>query len=312
MTVARIAFAGTPDFAVPTLRTLLASEHELVGVWTQPDRPAGRGRQPRPSPVKAVAGAAGIPVHQPERLTSETERAPLVAAEPDVLVVVAYGLLLPRAVLALPRQGCVNVHASLLPRWRGAAPIQRAVLAGDSETGVCLMRMDPGMDTGPVYACRRTAIGADDTAGTLHDRLADTGAALLADNLEGLVHGELEPTPQPEEGVTHAAKITKAEARLDWTQPAHALARQVAALNPWPVAEADWAGQRLRVWRAHPLAPGTTTEPGTVIAAGPEGLDVACGEGCLRITELQAPGGRPQAVASFLNGHAIAPGTRFH
>lgn len=312
MTAARIAFAGTPDFAVPTLRTLLATAHELVGVWTQPDRPAGRGRQPRPSPVKAVAEAAGIPVHQPERLTSETERAPLVAAAPDVLVVVAYGLLLPQAVLALPRQGCVNVHASLLPRWRGAAPIQRALLAGDSETGVCLMRMAPGMDTGPVYACRRTPIGADDTAGTLHDRLADAGAALLADNLEGLLRGELEPTPQPEEGVTHAAKITKAEARLDWTQPAQALARQVAAFNPWPVAEADWAGQRLRVWRARPLATETTTEPGTVIAAGPEGLDVACGEGCLRITELQAPGGRPQAVAGFLNGHAIAPGTRFH
>lgn len=312
MTVARIAFAGTPDFAVPTLESLLATEHRVVGVWTQPDRPAGRGRQPRPSPVKALAETAGVPVHQPERLTSEAERAPLVAAQPDLLVVVAYGLLLPQSVLALPRHGCVNLHASLLPRWRGAAPIQRALLAGDSETGVCLMRMNAGMDTGPVYACWRTPITADDTAGTLHDRLAEAGAALLADNLEGLARGELEPSPQPESGVTHAAKITKAEARLDWTQPAATLARQVAAFNPWPVAEADWAGHRLRLWRAHPLAAGACGEPGVVLAAGPEGIDVACGAGSLRITELQAPGGRRQAAAEFLNGRAIAPGTRLH
>ncbi|SEO88424.1 methionyl-tRNA formyltransferase [Aquisalimonas asiatica] len=309
---ARIAFAGTPDFAVPPLRVLLASGHDVVGVWTQPDRPAGRGRKPRPSPVKAVALDHGIPVHQPQSLRSEHDRAALDAARPDLVVVVAYGLLLPRSVLDLPPAGCVNLHASLLPRWRGAAPIQRALLAGDDETGVCLMRMEAGLDTGPVYACVRTPITADDTGGSLHDRLAELGAGLLHDNLRALLDGSLTPAPQPDEGVTYARKLDKAEARIDWQASASALARQVAAFNPWPVAETDWAGDRLRIWRAAALPAASDALPGTVVAAGRDGIDVACGEGCLRLLELQAPGARPMPVASFMNGRHLAVGTRFN
>ncbi|MDN3516696.1 methionyl-tRNA formyltransferase [Aquisalimonas lutea] len=307
----RIAFAGTPEFAVPALRALLASEHDVVGVWTQPDRPAGRGRRPRPAPVKAVAGEAGVPVHQPDALATPDQRAAMVAAAPDLLVVVAYGLLLPEAVLSLPAQGCVNLHASLLPRWRGAAPIQRALLAGDEETGMCLMRMEPGLDTGPVYDCRRTLIRPEDTGGTLHDRLAELGAELLRADLDSLLEGDLAPQPQPAAGVTYARKLDKAEARIDWNEDAVGIARRVAAFNPWPVAETDWDGARLRIWRARPLATPAGEAPGVVTAAGPDGIDVACGRGTLRLLELQAPGGRPLPAAAFVNGHAVPAGTRF-
>ena len=309
---ARIAFAGTPDFAVPALRVLLDHPATVAGVWTQPDRPAGRGRRPRPSPVKALAEAAGVPVHQPDTLTSPAGREALVAAAPDLLVVVAYGLLLPRPVLELPARGCVNLHASLLPRWRGAAPIQRAVMAGDQETGVCLMHMDAGLDTGPVYGCRRTPVAADDTGGSLHDRLAEQGAQLLGDNLDDLLAGVLTPEPQPAEGVTYARKLDKREARLDWSADAAVLARQVAAFNPWPVAETDWSGVRLRIWRAEARAEESTALPGTVTAVEAAGIDVACGRGTLRLHELQAPGGRRQPVDQFINGHALAVGARFH
>ena len=309
---ARIAFAGTPDFAVPALRVLLDHPASVVGVWTQPDRPAGRGRRPRPSPVKEVAEAAGVPVHQPEALTSAADREALVAAAPDLLVVVAYGLLLPRPVLRLPPRGCVNLHASLLPRWRGAAPIQRAVLAGDRETGVCLMDMDAGMDTGPVYGCRRTLIGVDDTGGSLHDRLAELGGQLLDDSLDDLLAGALTPQQQPAEGVTYARKLDKREARMDWSGEATLLARQVAAFNPWPVAETDWHGERLRIWRAEARSEESLSLPGTVTAVDAAGIDVACGRGTLRLHELQAPGGRRQPVNQFIPGHALAVGTRFH
>lgn len=309
---ARIAFAGTPDFAVPALRVLLDHPAPVAGVWTQPDRPAGRGRRPRPSPVKEVAEAAGVSVYQPETLTGAADREALAAAAPDLLVVVAYGLLLPRQVLGLPPRGCVNLHASLLPRWRGAAPIQRAVMAGDKETGVCLMHMDTGLDTGPVYGCRRTSIGADDTAGSLHDRLAELGAQLLADNLDDLLAGVLTPKPQPAEGVTYARKLDKREARMDWSGDAAVLARLVAAFNPWPVAETDWGGERLRIWRAQARPEESLSLPGTVTAVSAGGIDVACGRGTLRLHELQAPGGRRQPVGQFINGHALAVGTRFY
>ncbi|WP_290652318.1 methionyl-tRNA formyltransferase [Aquisalimonas sp.] len=308
---ARIAFAGTPDFAVPALRTLLDCQHAVVGVWTQPDRPAGRGRQPRQSPVKRLATDSGIPVHQPQSLRSEDDRQAMVEAAPDLLVVVAYGLLLPRPILELPARGCVNLHASLLPRWRGAAPIQRALLAGDEMTGVCLMRMEAGLDTGPVYDCRTTPVVADDTGGSLHDRLADLGAELLRASLDPLLQGRLTAVPQPASGVTYAPKLDKAEARLDWSHGAAVLARQVAAFNPWPVAETRWDGSRLRIWRARALPGRVDAVPGTVMHVDPAGIDVASGDGMLRILELQAPGGRPLTVASFVNGRQIPVGTRF-
>ncbi len=297
----RIAFAGTPEFAVPALR-VAATRAEVVAVYTQPDRSAGRGRGLHASPVKREALQRGIPVRQPGTLKPQAEHDALRALTPDLMVVVAYGLILPRAVLAIPRYGCWNVHASLLPRWRGAAPIQRAIEAGDAETGVCLMQMEAGLDTGPVLLSLRTAIGDAETAGQLHDRLAALGAQVLADGL-GLLNATLlpQPRPQPAQGVTLARKLDKAEARLDWAQPATLLAHQVRAFNPWPMAEAELAGERLRVHaaRALPLAHGST--PGTLLHAGRAGLDVACGEGALRILTLQRAGGRAITAADYLN-----------
>ncbi len=297
----RIAFAGTPEFAVPALR-VAASRAEVVAVFTQPDRPAGRGRGLQASPVKREALQRGIPVRQPETLKPQAEHDALRALAPDLVVVVAYGLILPRAVLAIPRYGCWNVHASLLPRWRGAAPIQRAIEAGDSHTGVCLMQMETGLDTGPVLLSLRTAIGDAETAGQLHDRLAVLGAQVLADGL-GLLNATLlpQPRPQPAHGVTHARKLDKAEARLDWTQPATRLAHQVRAFNPWPMAEAEVAGERLRVHAAQAMPLAHTAMPGTVLHAGRSGLDVACGEGALRILTLQRAGGRAITAADYLN-----------
>ena len=247
----RIVFAGTPEFSVPCLAACRASGAEVVAVYTQPDRPAGRGRKLTPSPVKQAALDAGIPVEQPESLKDTDARERLAAYAPDLMVVVAYGLILPRKVLATPRLGCWNVHASLLPRWRGAAPIQRAILAGDAESGVDLMQMEAGLDTGPVLLERRTPIADDDTGGSLHDRLSALGADVLAEGLRRVMAGEnLAATPQPETGVTYAHKLDKAEAQLDFTRPAIALERQVRAFDPWPVAEGEIAGERVRVWSA--------------------------------------------------------------
>ncbi|ROR34252.1 methionyl-tRNA formyltransferase [Inmirania thermothiophila] len=302
----RVIFAGTPAFAVPSLEALLGAGHAVVAVYTQPDRPAGRGRRPRPSPVKEAALAAGLAVRQPRTLRDAAEQAALAALGADLMVVVAYGLLLPPPVLAAPRLGCVNVHASLLPRWRGAAPIQRAILAGDGETGVCLMQMDEGLDTGPVLARAATPIGPEETAGELHDRLAGMGARLLVEALPALARGELAPVPQDEAQATYAEKLAKEEAVLDFARPAEELARRVRAFNPWPVAEARLDdGTRLRVWRARAL-PGGGGEPGRVLAAGREGVDVATGRGVLRILELQRPGGRPLAAGDFVNALPLA------
>jgi methionyl-tRNA formyltransferase len=297
----RIVFAGTPDFAVPALRAA-AQRNEVVAVYTQPDRPAGRGRGLTASPVKLEALQRGIPVLQPETLKSELSRDALRALKPDLMVVVAYGLILPQSILGIPRFGCWNVHASLLPRWRGAAPIQRAIEAGDTESGVCLMQMEKGLDTGPVLLELRTPIHADDTGGQLHDRLAALGAQVLADGL-GLLRAGLKPVPkpQPEVGVTYAHKLDKAEAKLDWSQPAAVLERKVRAFNPWPVAEAEVAGERLRIHGAIALPLAHHAVPGTLLLAGRDGLDIACAEGALRIRVLQRAGGKAITAADYVN-----------
>jgi methionyl-tRNA formyltransferase len=295
----RIIFAGTPEFAVPTLRALLAGPHRVVAAYTQPDRPAGRGRKLRASPIKELALEHGIPVEQPLTLKTADSQATLASYTPDLMVVVAYGLILPQTVLDLPCHGCVNVHASLLPRWRGAAPIQRAILAGDPETGVTLMRMEAGLDTGPMLAKVACPIGTGDTAADLHDRLAVMGGKLLGAHLEALLRDELRAETQDDSVATYAAKLDKAEAELDWTRPALELLRQVNAFNPWPVAQSGFRGQVLRIWRAS-VVPGQG-EPGTVISAGRDGVDVACGQDCLRLLEVQLPGGRRISGADFSN-----------
>ena len=298
----RIVFAGTPDFAVPCLRAA-ATRGEVVAVYTQPDRPAGRGRGLTPSPVKLEAVQRGIPVLQPENFKSALSKQALRALRPDVMVVVAYGLILPQSVLDIPVHGCWNVHASLLPRWRGAAPIQRAIEAGDTRSGVCLMQMEKGLDTGPVLLSQAVDIRADETGGQLHDRLSELGAQVLADAL-GLLRATiaLPPHPQPEIGVTYAHKIEKAEAKLDWSRPAVELANKVRAFNPWPVAEAQLAGERVRIHGAVAIDEPHAATPGSVLRAGRDGIDIACGEGVLRIRVLQREGGKAIAAADALNG----------
>ena len=297
----KIVFAGTPEFAVPCLRAC-ANLGEVVAAYTQPDRPAGRGRGLQPSPVKLEAILRGIPVHQPENFRSVASKAELRALQPDVMVVVAYGLLLPQSVLDIPVHGCWNVHASLLPRWRGAAPIQRAIEAGDTRTGVCLMQMEKGLDTGPVLLAQAIDIGPAETGGQLHDRLSELGAKVLGDAL-GLLRAtiQLPPHPQPEEGATYARKLDKAEARLDWSQPARVLADKVRAFNPWPMAEAMLAGERVRIHGAVALDEVHGAEPGQVLRSGREGIDIACGDGVLRICVLQRDGGKAITAADYLN-----------
>ncbi|MBA0388466.1 methionyl-tRNA formyltransferase [Stenotrophomonas maltophilia] len=297
----RIVFAGTPEFAVSSLRAA-ARHHEVVAVYTQPDRPAGRGRGLAPSPVKLEAVARGIPVYQPESLKDEAAQQQLRDLQPDLMVVVAYGLILPKAVLAIPTHGCWNVHASLLPRWRGAAPIQRAIQAGDAKTGVCLMQMEAGLDTGPVLLHQELPIAATDTGGQLHDKLAELGAQVLSDGL-GLLRAGIKPIarPQPEQGVTYAHKLDKAEARLDWAQGADVLARTVRAFNPWPIAEATLAGERVRIHGAVALDAAHGQAPGTVLAASRDGIDIACGQGALRLRTLQREGGKAITAADYLN-----------
>jgi methionyl-tRNA formyltransferase len=298
----RIVFAGTPEFAVPPLAALVDSAHRVVGVLTQPDRPAGRGRQLRASPVKQFALAHGLPVDQPPTLRTPDGRSRLAGWQPDVLVVVAYGLILPQAVLDLPRLGCLNIHASLLPRWRGAAPIQRAILAGDTETGVAIMQMAAGLDTGPVLLERRTPILDDDTSATLQLRLAEQGALALLEALAQLEAGTARPVAQPADGVTYAHKIDKAEARLDWRRSAAQLDRQVRAFQPWPVAETQVRGEIVRVHRARPLPlelPAVV--PGKVLALADDGLLVACGGGgALALQSLQRPGRKVVSAREFV------------
>ncbi|MFZ4791287.1 MAG: methionyl-tRNA formyltransferase [Candidatus Competibacteraceae bacterium] len=308
MTIAprRLIFAGSPEFAIPALHALLTAGYRPVAVYTQPDRPAGRGRQVRPSPVKIYARTAGIPVYQPATLRDPAVQAELAALVPDLLIVAAYGLILPPTVLAIPRLGCVNIHASLLPRWRGAAPIQRAILAGDVETGVCLMQVEAGLDTGPVYVRAAVPIERGMTGGELHDRLAALGAATLQATLPDLLAGRLAPEPQDAAGTTYATKLDKAEAELDWNRPAPELERQVLAFNPYPVAQTRLDEFTLRVWRAVAETESSTAPPGTVLHEGPDGIVVAAGAGRLRLTEVQLPGGKPLAAAAFINARRLA------
>ena len=301
----RIAFAGTPDFAVPSLRLLLEGGCEIPLVLTQPDRPAGRGRRLTQSPVKREALEHGLDIRQPRRLDSGGIPADWGDA-PDLLVVAAYGLLMPPWVIDWPRFGAVNVHASLLPRWRGAAPIQYAILTGDGATGASIMKMDAGLDTGPVYSRRKLAIEAGETAGMLHDRLARSGAELLMESLPGILSGDLEAEPQDDALATHAPRLVKSDGVLNWTAPAADLERRVRAFNPWPVAETRTAsGERLRIWGAVATEGGSQARPGSVIRASAEGIDVATGAGILRLRSLQRPGGRVMSAADYINSNTL-------
>jgi len=299
----RLVFMGTPDFSVPALEALVDAGHEIACVYCQPPRPAGRGKKPRLTPVQIRAEALGLSLRHPVSLRGAEDQAAFAALAADLAVVVAYGLILPGPILAAPRLGCLNIHASLLPRWRGAAPIHRAVLAGDAKTGISIMRMDAGLDTGPVLLTRETGIGADETTGALHDRLARLGAEAIVEALARLP--DLAPQPQPETGVTYAAKIDKAEARIDWTQPAEAVARQIRGLSPAPGAWTEIAGARVKCLNA--VATSGADAPGTVLDSA---LTVACGAGAVRLTQVQRAGRGPQDAATFLRGWPVPPGTR--
>lgn len=301
----KIVFAGTPDFSVPSLRALIATQARVVGVYTQPDRPAGRGRRLTASPVKTVALEHHLPVYQPVTLKDPAAVATLAALEADLMVVVAYGLLLPGAVLATPRLGCINVHASLLPRWRGAAPIQRALLAGDSETGITIMGMEAGLDTGPMYLKRATPIAAHDTGGSLHDRLSQLGAEALMEALPGIGTGRLQPQRQDASQATYAKKITKDEAHIDWQLPAVEIERRIRAFNPWPVAETRLGEAVLRLWGGVAIDGESAAASGTVLATGRTGIDVATGRGVLRLTRVQPAGKRPMDAADYINARRL-------
>ena len=304
-----LVFAGTPEFSVPALQALVDAGHTILAVYTQPDRPVGRGRKVGMSAVKEFALTHQLEVRQPVSLKDEAAAQALRALNPDAMIVIAYGLILPPTVLAIPKFGCINVHASLLPRWRGAAPIQRAIEAGDDMTGITIMQMDAGLDTGAILALAATPIHAHDTSARLHDRLAEIGASLLVSALAKLERGEITPQPQDPAQASYARKLTKEEARLDWTQPAVLLARRVRAFNPWPVATTVLEDKLLRVWMAtNTVMPAGT--PGEIFATGADGICVHCGEGALVITALQAEGGKPLAAGDFLNGRRLAPGTR--
>ena len=304
----RLVFAGTPGFAASALKAILDAGHAVTLVLTPPDRPAGRGMVPRSSPVGEMAAAAGIDVFQPPTLKDPAAWERIRAQRPEAMIVAAYGLILPPAVLDIPRFGSLNIHASLLPRWRGAAPIPRAILAGDTESGVSIMQMDAGLDTGPVLCSARLPMAVDETAGSLHDKLAVLGARLIVETLAGLPG---RPVAQSGDGVSYAAKLSKAEAPLDWRSSAARLERQIRAFDPVPGAVAILDGTPIKVWRAVSWADGNAAMPGTIVSVAPDGITVACGQGALRITELQKAGGRRLSAAQFLSGHPLRPGTTF-
>jgi methionyl-tRNA formyltransferase len=290
---------------VPALEALLHSSHRIAAVYTQPDRPAGRGQQVAASAVKQCATRHGVPVEQPATLKDPAAVERLQQWSADIMIVAAYGLLLPQPVLNTPRLGCINIHASLLPRWRGAAPIQRAIQLGDMQSGVTIMQMEAGLDTGPMLLARPTPIAPRETAATLHDRLAALGAQALLDALDEIVLGRAMPQAQPAAGVTYAAKIRKEEAAIAWLRPAAEIDRQIRAFNPWPIAQTQWNGQQLRVWDAEPIASPATPGPGQVLATSAAGIDVGTGDGVLRLTRVQAAGRKAMSAAEFLNAHRL-------
>ena len=304
----RIIFAGTPDFAAISLSALIESEHQVVAVYTQPDRPAGRGRKLRASPVKDVALENGIPVFQPDNLKDTEAQDVLRSFDADVMVVAAYGLILPQRVLDIPRHGCLNIHASLLPRWRGAAPIQRAIAAGDKESGITIMQMNAGLDTGDILQLSSCPISDEDSGGSLHDRLAEMGAKAILETLHNLDSDKIKPLKQDNALATYAHKLDKKEAQINWQTSAIEIERLIRAFNPWPVAYTQLDDKTLRIWQAQVLALDTNTKagirPGTVISCDKKGIDISCGEGTLRILNLQPSGSKAMDVAAFMNGHA--------
>lgn len=306
MTRLRLVFMGTPDFAVPSLQALVAAGHEIAAVYTQPPRPAGRGRQLHFSPVHKAAEAVGIAVRTPVSLRKPPEQVEFASFGADLAVVAAYGLILPQAILDAPRFGCLNVHGSLLPRWRGAAPMQRALLAGDSETGITIMQMDAGLDTGAMLLKGTIPITAATTASVLHDAMAGLGAKLIVDAVAGVAEGRLTPQPQPAEGVTYAAKLTREDGRLDWTADAAYVERQIRALTPWPGCWFDAGAERIKVLAAEPVCETPAAAPGTVID---DRLTIVCSGGAVRLTKVQRPGKAPVDGAAFLRGFALPPGT---
>ncbi|THB68257.1 MAG: methionyl-tRNA formyltransferase [Gammaproteobacteria bacterium] len=299
----RIIFAGTPDFSVLPLRAIIDAGHEIVAVFTQPDRPAGRGRKLVASPVKESALEHGIPVFQPQSLKDSEIQQIIIDYKPDVMVVVAYGLLLPPEVLTIPAHGCLNIHASLLPRWRGAAPIQRAILAGDKESGVAIMQMDEGLDTGDVILMQKCRIDKSDTGGVLHDRLAEIGATAIIEALQQIENGSVKRVTQPEAGVTYAAKLSKAEAEIDWSDGAENIIRKINAFNPYPVAHTSYRGKKMRLWKASLLAEGSAgKKPGEIVFVDKKRLQIAVGDGVIEILSLQLQGGKRLKTADFING----------
>ncbi|GIU34956.1 methionyl-tRNA formyltransferase [Shewanella schlegeliana] len=306
-----VIFAGTPDFAARHLQALIDSEHNVIAVYTQPDRPAGRGKKLQASPVKALALENDIAVFQPKSLRDEDAQAELASLNADIMVVVAYGLILPKVVLDTPRLGCINVHGSILPRWRGAAPIQRALWAGDSETGVTIMQMDIGLDTGDMLLKTQLKIEDSDTSATLYEKLAEQGPTALVEALAGIAEDRLPAEKQDESLANYAEKLSKEEARLDWSKSATALWREIRAFNPWPVSHYDHEGNTIKVWQSHVSDETSSKQPGTILSADKNGISIATGEGVLTITQMQLPGKKPLSVADILNarGDWFTPGT---
>lgn len=301
----KIIFAGTPEFAAVALRALLETDHEIIAVYTQPDRPAGRGRKLTPGAVKQTALDAGIDVYQPLTLKEPEEQQKLADLGADIMVVAAYGLLLPQAVLDAPKLGCVNIHASLLPRWRGAAPIHRAILAGDSETGITIMQMDIGLDTGDMLLKRSCAIDKTDTSASLHDRLALMGGEAVVEALDKIDKQDIHPEKQDDSLAIYAHKLQKTEAKINWSLSAKQLDCQIRAFNPWPVAQCDFNGKVLRFWMSEVLDSDSSEKPGVIVAATKQGIDISTGEGLLRVTSVQLPGGKAMDAASFINAHDV-------